>query len=530
MVEQNKTIPVTRIIRSTTNPRTIFDEAKLKELANSMLQKGQLEAITVRPVDDNFELVDGERRYRAAKIAGLKELKAVVLDITVEEAAERQLISFVQREDIGPFEEADAYHKVIELHAKKQPKAKEGEPPRDLVAELSLRFGKPKSHVVKILKLSKLIEPAKKMLIDKRIDLEGAMHIARLSQEYQKELCSHLSGELTYRAFIKAKEISEVIARSILLDIHVAPFDPKDETLLLKAGSCIACPKRTGNAPDLFGDIKNKQTCTDGACFGAKIEAHIARTEEEYKAKGTPLLRLARSYNDDKKLDAIGTSGYVVVPKKEAKVFGIRVDPRDEALGKIVGVRLTDSAPAKAKAEAGETVKKEPPTYERRMELYKRRIEIFDNRVQQEARETVIMALLRRIKWPLDIKEFRILLPELLALVGFEPRESFIEIVRAATGIKKVGALEDWSTAIEKMIPKLTDQQCAQIAFACVLQQELIVDPTMSRLEFRRFEALLAVHPKADWKGALEAAEEKLAPKKPKKVTKRTGRGKGKKK
>ncbi|HEY4611374.1 MAG TPA: ParB N-terminal domain-containing protein, partial [Bacteroidota bacterium] len=76
MVEQNKTIPVTRIIRSTTNPRTIFDEAKLKELANSMLQKGQLEAITVRPVDDNFELVDGERRYRAAKIAGLKELKA----------------------------------------------------------------------------------------------------------------------------------------------------------------------------------------------------------------------------------------------------------------------------------------------------------------------------------------------------------------------------------------------------------------------------------------------------------------------
>ena len=95
-------------------PRTTFDEAKLKELAQSVSTSGIIQPLLVRRQAGNFELVAGERRWRAAQIAGLRRIPAIVRDIPDDKLLELALIENIQREELNPIEEANAYKKLIE--------------------------------------------------------------------------------------------------------------------------------------------------------------------------------------------------------------------------------------------------------------------------------------------------------------------------------------------------------------------------------------------------------------------------------
>jgi len=101
-------------------PRTIFEEDSLQELADSIREHGLLQPILVKETSDGYEIIAGERRWRAAQMAGLSKITAVIKEITESEAAEISLIENLQRDDLTVIEEARAYKHILEQHGYKQ--------------------------------------------------------------------------------------------------------------------------------------------------------------------------------------------------------------------------------------------------------------------------------------------------------------------------------------------------------------------------------------------------------------------------
>ena len=137
-------------------PRKQFNEDALQELADSITQHGVIEPLIVTKRDNYYLLVSGERRWRASMKAGLKEVPVVVKDYTDQEILEIGLIENIQREDLNPIEEAQAYQKLIEEFHMKQ----------DDIAE---RVSKSRSAITNILRLLKLAKPVQEMVIDEKI-------------------------------------------------------------------------------------------------------------------------------------------------------------------------------------------------------------------------------------------------------------------------------------------------------------------------------------------------------------------------
>jgi len=121
-------------------PRRVFADDQLRELADSIMQHGVIQPITVRPRGDRFELVVGERRLRAAKLAGLREIPAMVREMTDLESAEIAIIENLQREDLNPLEEASAFnHLLLQLDYTQE--------------KIAERLGKSRSHIANTLRL-----------------------------------------------------------------------------------------------------------------------------------------------------------------------------------------------------------------------------------------------------------------------------------------------------------------------------------------------------------------------------------------
>jgi len=137
-------------------PRKLFNEDSLQELADSITQHGIIEPLVVTKRDKYYLLVSGERRWRAAMKAGLKEVPVVVKDYTDQEILEIGIIENIQREDLNPIEEAQAYKKLIEEFHLKQ----------DDVAE---RVSKSRTAITNILRLLKLTETVQEMVIDEKL-------------------------------------------------------------------------------------------------------------------------------------------------------------------------------------------------------------------------------------------------------------------------------------------------------------------------------------------------------------------------
>lgn len=112
--EPEATIEISKITRNPNQPRKNFDETALQELADSIRQNGVLQPILVRKVGGKYQIVAGERRYQASKLAGLKEIPAVVRDIDDKEVFQLALIENLQRSDLSPMEEAKGYRQLID--------------------------------------------------------------------------------------------------------------------------------------------------------------------------------------------------------------------------------------------------------------------------------------------------------------------------------------------------------------------------------------------------------------------------------
>ena len=110
-------IPIEKIVPNPYQPRRIFSQAALEELSNSIKSYGILQPITVREIDGNYELVAGERRFRAAKLANLEFVPAIINNMTDESSAVLALLENLQREDLNFIEEAMGYENLIKEHS-----------------------------------------------------------------------------------------------------------------------------------------------------------------------------------------------------------------------------------------------------------------------------------------------------------------------------------------------------------------------------------------------------------------------------
>ena len=149
-------VKITRVEPNREQPRKNFDEDALQELADSIKQFGLLQPILVQDRKDYYEIIAGERRWRAAKIAGLKEVPVIIRNYTEQEIVEISLIENIQREDLNPIEEAQAYKRLLdEFHLK-----------QDEVAE---RVSKSRVAVTNSVRLLKLSDEVQRMVIDEMI-------------------------------------------------------------------------------------------------------------------------------------------------------------------------------------------------------------------------------------------------------------------------------------------------------------------------------------------------------------------------
>ena len=284
---------VDRIFQSPSNPRKHFDAAKLEELATSIKAHGVLQPILVRAwtpgmtlppnkcfgdMQDHFEIVCGERRWRASQIAGQAFIPAIVRELTDKEVLELQVVENLQREDVHPLEEAEGYERLMKFHGYTA----------DTLAE---KIAKSRAYIYGRLKLTALAPAARDLFYEGKLTASTALLIARIpGTGLQVKAAGEITkpdwkGEvLSYRA------AADHIQRVYTLDLEDASFKMDDAALVPKAGSCDACPKRSGNDLILFADIGDANVCTDPACFQNKKEANYLRLKAIAEKSGKEIV------------------------------------------------------------------------------------------------------------------------------------------------------------------------------------------------------------------------------------------------
>lgn len=168
-------VKLTKIEPNREQPRKVFDEEALKELAASIKQYGLIQPILVQDKKTHYEIIAGERRWRAAKLAGLKEIPVIIREYSEREIAEIALIENVQREDLNPIEEAMGYKRLIEEFDLKQ----------EEVAEC---VSKSRSAITNALRLLKLSDEIQQMLIENKLSVGHARPLLAVEDEEKQNL------------------------------------------------------------------------------------------------------------------------------------------------------------------------------------------------------------------------------------------------------------------------------------------------------------------------------------------------------
>jgi ParB family transcriptional regulator, chromosome partitioning protein len=287
------------LVESKTNPRRRYNEQRMADLVASAKQVGIVEPILCRPKGDKkFEIVAGSRRARASRTAGLSKIKAIVSHYTDAQVAEVQLIENGQREDVHPLEDAHAIEHWLKIT-------------KGTVEICAEKIGKDASHVYRRLHLLKLIPSLQELFYEDRITTTHALLLARLRPEDQAyaekeglfgrprvewDPVTKKTTEIKENHAVAVRELASWINQHVLLVLGDAPWELDDPLLVPAAGSCAACPKRTGAQQALFVDLDGKDRCLDRACFESKRLAMLKAAEKE-----TPgLVRIATNYISDK--------------------------------------------------------------------------------------------------------------------------------------------------------------------------------------------------------------------------------------
>lgn len=331
--------------------RKHYDKVALAQLTDSVKKVGVLSPIIARQVNGHFEVVAGERRLLASKAAGLSEISVDVRVLTEEDVFYIQLIENLQREGLHELAEAEGYEKLQGFGHSAE--------------EIADKVGKSKAYVYARMKLLALCKDARKAFYAGSLNASTALLLARIPVEaLQKQALKEITQENRWDAPMSVRQAGEHIRDNYMTRLDDAGFPTEDAGLVAAAGPCSACPKRTGNQPQLFADITRGDVCTDPVCFKAKRDAMAQRAIAAAKDTGQVVItgkaaekiaphgaehlhsddyqRLdARNYNDPKSRTNAQLLGKDYVPT-------LLQDPKTGKLVKIA--KKTDLAAALSKA------------------------------------------------------------------------------------------------------------------------------------------------------------------------------------
>jgi ParB family chromosome partitioning protein len=323
-------VPLAELVESSTNPRKTFDEERLEELAESIRSKGILSPLLTRRVNSHFEIVSGARRYRAAKLAGLREAPVRIVVLTDAEALETQIVENLLRSDVHPFEEAQGFRALLER-----------EEAAYTIEKIAAKTGKSAAYIAKRLRLLDLIPPVADAFTAGHIGIEHALLIAKLAADVQEKAFTHCfdgfyAANDSDRSLVPASRLQTWIEHNVYLSLKSVPFSKDDETLVPEAGSCANCPKRTGFNTLLFSEVR-EDSCSDAACFNRKLDAHIAQRI----TKMANLVMISQNYNATVESPILPRRNYVeVVSRKNKK--GKDARPEDKLCSHLTPAIHTD--------------------------------------------------------------------------------------------------------------------------------------------------------------------------------------------
>lgn len=219
IVEENKgdvtQIELSLIRSNPYQPRKTFNEDTLQELATSIKRYGIVEPVIVKKSIKGYELIAGERRCKAAKLAGLKTVPAVIKDFNDQEMMEIALIENIQREDLNPIDEANSILNIINMRGWTQ-------------EEFAVFFGKSRSYVTNILGLLNLPEDIQKMVIDKNLSMSHARVLSKLENQEQIRL---LANKIV-RDKINVRELEKLVSGDDTLEKRKPVMNKKNDVNL----------------------------------------------------------------------------------------------------------------------------------------------------------------------------------------------------------------------------------------------------------------------------------------------------------
>lgn len=211
-------LPIEKIVRNSGQPRQHFDKSKLDELSQSIKQKGVLQPILVKKVGDNYEIVAGERRWRASQLAGLKEIPALIKNFENQDSYEVALIENIQRHDLNPVEEAEAYQYLMKTYNMTQ-------------QQVADKVGKDRATVANVLRLLQLPEQVRQMVIKNELSLGHAKVLMTLPTSEEQ---IHLA-EKAMREKLSVRHLEQLVALQFAkAKAKNKPATPAEEVLRAK--------------------------------------------------------------------------------------------------------------------------------------------------------------------------------------------------------------------------------------------------------------------------------------------------------
>ncbi|HEX2957576.1 MAG TPA: ParB/RepB/Spo0J family partition protein [Chitinispirillaceae bacterium] len=276
-------LPVDKIVPSPANKRK-GRLIKIEELAESIKSHGLIHEPLVRPVDDHFEIVSGERRWRACSLIG-ETILCKVREMSDSEAHELTFAENHNREDLEPIEEAEFIQVMIQ----------DGKS----IEDIAERFGKSVQYIAR---RSKLINLAPIVIEECSTKLSAAQleMLARFDHHIQESFCYQYREEIY--CGITFNELKDCLD-SYLMKLSSVPWKLNDETLYPDVGSCTNCQKRTSRQTSLFDQIEEKgkivDQCIDKKCWTKKYQLFVEQKKTDLKAKNPDLITIdASGYND----------------------------------------------------------------------------------------------------------------------------------------------------------------------------------------------------------------------------------------
>lgn len=274
-------ISLTSIQTSSFNPRSSFPEAELNELAENIKKQGLLQAIVVRPTKEKniYEIVCGERRYRASQIAGLKEIPATVRVLSDDEAREVAISENLLREDISPMEEATAFQKLLDTKLYS-------------ISDLTTRFGKSEAFVRGRLRLNNLIPEITDLLAQELISIGAAEEISKYGTDVQEEIFNQHLGDSYYSwLYLPVKELISRIENNFSTQLTQFLFDKAD---------CLQCTHNSNNL-NLFEENKSCGCCLNRPCLKAKNNEYMINKAITLSSENHlfPIFQARYNYNED---------------------------------------------------------------------------------------------------------------------------------------------------------------------------------------------------------------------------------------